>query len=322
MLPIDELIRKADTTVSNLTAIIPQLWASELEPNLRKREVLQQALVKNTDLVGVPGDRVFLPTLPDIAAADDLTEDTDMVPIALSNASSVPMIPSERGKSVGITRKALDRMKYDGISQLIDRLAYSMSLKIEGSIAQLWNASVPGGGGSLTNLYPIVTAPNTRFTSANLTAAGVFDSKMIRDGVALLKSSDVMPFDDGLWLCFMHPKQIRDFLMDADVRNDLRYGQPETLFRGEIGVYHNTRIIESTHVKVVGEGSGGTVNAYKSLLVGPRWAAIAYKRLPELVVDPTVYDFGRRRKVGIVADFDIELVHNERGLVLSTAATL
>src|SRR5258708_2838342 len=159
MLPLDQLIAKADTVAApTLTAIIPQLWAAQLEDNLRKRAVFQQSIVSNTDLVGAEGDTVYMPTLPDLdASLMDLAEDVDIVLVSLNQATSVALKPLEKGKGVGITRYALDRMKYDGMAQIVDRLAYAMSLKIEGTIAGLYSANVPGtagAAGQMTGMYP------------------------------------------------------------------------------------------------------------------------------------------------------------------------
>lgn len=308
---VAEYVAKADTTTTNLTKIIPQLWAGMLEPNLRKREVFQQSILHNTDLVGTAGDRVFIPTLPDLDDSNmDLTEDTDMTPIALTDATSVQLVPAEKGKAIGITRAALDRMKYDGMSQIVDRLAYAMSQKIENTISNLYSASVPGTASSLNVLRP------QGATATTIAAADVLDDSTLLDAVAQLEDANNIPFDDGFWRLYIHPEQYKALIKDTNIRQDLRYASPQALLRGEVGVLHNIRIVKSTYVK---QSTENGVNVYNAILMAPRWACVAWKRMPEMVIDPTVYDFGRRRKVGITADFDIELLHAERALVIRTA---
>jgi hypothetical protein len=82
------------------------------------------------------------------------------------------------------------------------------------------------------------------------------------------------------------------------------------------GMLHGVEIYVTNYIAQATE-NGVSVN--KALLLAPRWAAVAYKRRPEVVVDPTLYDMGRRRRFGVVADLDIELIHNERGVVLCSA---
>lgn len=330
MLASDQLIKKATTLTSNLTQLIPQLWAANLEANLRRRSVLEQSLVVNTDLM-VPGagDRVFIPALPDITIADLLTEGTDMTPYALANSASIPLIPTEYGKTIEITRKALDRIKYDGMSAIIDRLAYAMSIRIETNIAALYNAAAASafpnsttafGGSNITaipSLYP------NGHTSANIVGTDTFNASMLSTAVAKMQQYDNVPMPDGNYWLYISPDAYQSLIMDANIRQDLRYAAPERLINGDQGSLYGVRIILTNYMP----GSTGntailentSIPVVKSLLVAPRWAAIAYKRRPEIVVDPTLYDMGRRRRFGVTADFDVELLHPERALVITSA---
>lgn len=329
MLATDALIKKATTLTSNLTQLIPQLWAPQLETNLRRRAVLEQSLVVNTDLM-VPksGDRVFIPALPDITIADALTEGTDMVPYALANSASIPLIPTEYGKTIEITRKALDRIKYDGMSAIVDRLAYAMSIRLETNIGALYNATAASafpnsqstfGGATLTTIPTLY--PNGH-TNTTIVATDSFNASMLSQAVAKLQQYDNVPMPDGYYWLYLAPDAWQSLVMDSNIRQDLRYADPQRLLNGDQGVIYGVRIILSNYLP----GSTGntaitenTIPVVKSLLVSPRWAAIAYKRRPEIVVDPTLYDLGRRRRFGVTADFDTELLHPERALVITTA---
>jgi hypothetical protein len=330
MMPSDDIIVKATTLTTQVQALIPKIWAARLEKNLRLQACLQQSLIVNNDLT-VPdaGDTVYVPILPDLAAAVALTEGTDMTPIALNTATSIPLVPSEVGATIEITRKALDRMKYDGIGEIIDRLAYAMSLYIETRIASLYNATVPGTANSLNQVYA-----NGK-TSATITSADTFNDQMLLNGIEKLESLNNVPFEDGAFQCFITPSQWAALLQDTNTRQDLRWADPmprlidapvgqgslgggygRSKILGERGMLHGVRIIVTNYIQQDTENSVSVNNA---LLVAPRWAAIAYKRKPETVVDPTLYDMGRRRRFGVVADLDIELLHAERGVVLKSA---
>lgn len=319
----DALVRKATTLTSNLTQLIPQLWAAQLETNLRRRAVLEQSLLVNTDLM-VPnaGDRVFIPALPDIAIADALTEGTDMSVYALSNSASIPLIPTEYGKTIEITRKALDRLKYDGMAAIVDRLAYAMSIRIESNIANLFNATAAAafpnsqtvfGGSSLTTIPTLY--PNGH-SSTTIVATDVMNATMMAQAQAKMQQYDNVPFDDGFYYLFMAPDAYQSLIMDTNVRQDLRYAAPGRLLNGEVGALDGIRIVLTNYIQTTVEN---TITVDNNLLVAPRWAAIAYKRRPEIVVDPTLYDMGRRRRFGVTADFDVELLHPERAIVIKTA---
>lgn len=332
-LATDQLIKKAvGNNTTSLASLIPQIWAPLMELNLRRRAVLEQSLLVNTDLT-VPnaGNQVFIPALPDIVSADSLTEGTDITPYVISNAASVSLTPSEFGKLVEVTRKALDRIKYDGMTAIIDRLAYAMSIRIETNIAALYNASangalpnsqVPFSGAALTTIPGLY--PNGH-NSTNIVSTDTMSASVLSKAVAMMQQYDNVPFPDGNYWLFTSPDAFQSLIMDQNIRQDLRFAAPDRLLNGDQGTLYGARIILSNYLPgsagnaVIDEGSGSTVPVVKSLLVAPRWAAIAYKRRPEVVVDPTLYDLGRRRRFGVLADFDIQLLHAERAIVITTA---
>jgi N4-gp56 family major capsid protein len=328
-LATDKLIKKAISTTTQVASLIPNIWAAQMEMNLRRRAVLEQSLLVNTDLLAPnAGQTIYLPALPDIAMADALTEGTNISAVTLSNASSISLTPTEYGKMVQITRKALDRIKYDGMSAIIDRLAYSMSAKIETSIAGLYSATANGalpnsqvvfGGSTLTALPSLY--PNSH-TSSTIVNTDVFSASVLSMAVAKMQQYDNVPFPDGNYWLFTTPDAWQSLLMDANIRQDLRYAASDRLINGDQGVIQGVRIILTNYLPGATGNAALTENSIgvvKSLLVAPRWAAIAYKRRPEVVVDPTLYDLGRYRQFGVLADFDIELLHPERALVITTA---
>lgn len=74
------LLQKAasDTTTSRLSALVPKLWAPALEKNLRRRSVLQQTLVSDTSLVSTGGDTVYISSLSDLPALQNLNARTSL----------------------------------------------------------------------------------------------------------------------------------------------------------------------------------------------------------------------------------------------------
>lgn len=313
MLATDELIKKAagDATTTTLSALVPKIWSARIEKNLRKKKILQQSILSFTDLL-VPnsGDTLYVPILPDLGAATALTEGTDMSVTSFSTASSVAYVPTEYGVTLEITRKALDRIKYDGAAEMIDRLSYSMLQTLETGIANLYDADVPGTSNAMTQLYP------NGHTSTTVVAGDTFSDTMIFEAIQVLTTANNTPFDDGYWMLFITPIQFQALWGIDAVRRDMQFAAPENLLTGEIGRLYGCRIFVTNWLAKPTEN---TITVSKALMVAPRWAGIAWKRMPGVVVDPTVYDMGRRRRFGIVADFDIELLHNERAVCITTA---
>lgn len=329
MLPTDQLIKKALTLQTNLQSLVPQIWAAYMELNLRRRAVLEQSLLVNTDLT-VPnsGNTVYIPALPDIQIANALTEGTSQTAQTISNAASISLTPTEYGQLVAITRKALDRIKYDGMAAVVDRLAYAMSIRIETNIASLYNATASAGlpnsqvvfgGSALTTIPSLYPNGHSNTTIVN---TDVMSASVLSTAVAKLQQYDNIPFPDGTYWLFTTPDVFQTLVMDANIRQDLRYAAPERLLNGDQGVLYGVRIILSNYLPGATGNAGiteNTIGVVKSLLVAPRWAAIAYKRRPEIIIDPTLYDLGRYRQFGVLADFDIQLVHPDRAVVITTA---
>src|SRR5258708_32195839 len=282
MLPSDKLLQKALAFQTNVQSLIPQIWAALMELNLRRRAVLEQSILVNTDLT-VPGagDKVYLPALPDVTAALALTEGTNVPSTVLQNAASVSLTPAEYGQMVQITRKALDRIKYDGMSAIIDRLAYAMSIAIELKVAGLYNATanaglpnsqVVFGGAALTtipSLYP------SGHTSANVVVGDVMSASVLSTAVARMQQYDNVPFPDGNYWLFTTPDAFQSLIMDANIRQDLRYAAPERLLNGDQGVIQGVRVILSNYLPGATGNTGlveNSVNVTKSILVAPRWA--------------------------------------------------
>lgn len=323
-LAIDELVRKS-TTTTTLAATIPQVWQPRVERNLRLHDVYLGSIVVNTDLM-IPkaGNTVYIALLPDVGIADLLTEDVDMTPIALSTATTVPLTPAEYGKSVQITRAALDRISFDGIAEIIDRLSYSMALRVQSLIAKQWNQTVPGSG----NGQSFVSQYANGKTSANITSADTMNDACILNAVAQLEATNNTPFEDGYYRMFLTPLQYKALIQDSNIRNDLRYASPERLLTNEKGALHGCRIIVSNYQPYTGNAASdaalniaqqNSTNVAVAFLMAPRALALAWKRQPSVITDPTLYDGGRKRRFYVTADFAAVPLHYERMVNIVTA---
>lgn len=313
---IDEIVKAYTGTTSATEAeLIPEVLSNEIELALRENVSFQPSVLENTELEGTAGASVFIPRLDDTGTVAALTEGTDISIISLDAADSVEYTPSEVGLAFGITRKALDRIKYDGIAIIVSQLGYAMTTYLESGIAKLYLGAVPGHAGeTVDQVYP------NGHSSADVVADDAFSDALLLEGVTQLRENKVPPFPDGYYRVNITPRQYASFISDTNVRDTLHFASPQVILQGEVGIYHNTRIVVSNWVDTVAnEGAGANVKVHKAMLMSPRWAVIVWKRRPELTVDPTVYDFGRRRQFGITADLTMGLLHADRARVLASA---
>jgi hypothetical protein len=173
----------------------------------------------------------------------------------------------------------------------MDRLAYAMSQALNLGFASLYSASVPGTSNKMTKLYANSKATGT------ITSSDTFNDALILAGIQTLQQANNVPFPDNYWRLYINPAQWAALLQDTNTRQDLRWAAPDRLLTGEVGTLHGCRIIVTNYIQQSSEGAGSAVTVNNAMLLAPRWAVIAYKRKPEAVVDPTLYDMGRRRRL-------------------------
>lgn len=318
-MPTDDLIIKAQTQTSNWSSLIDKLWADRIERNLRKQAMLVQTLTEFNNLeVPGSGDILHIPTLPDLTSVPALTEGTPMSVQAMPNSGDIDLTPTEYGMMYAVTRKMMDRIKYDGMAEIFDRFAYAMSQTMENQVAALYSANVPGTSGSGFSNGQIQKYYANGKTTSNITTSDVFNAALLLQGITQLKVNNAEDFG-GWFHLYINPSQWSALHQDTTIVNNLRYADPSALLNGQVASLYGAKIFVTNYIQISNEGSGSAVPVNNALLLSPRWAAIAYKRRPAAFVDPTLYDGGRIRQFGISADFQIALFHNERAVVLASA---
>lgn len=319
--PIEVLLAKASGTTNSelFTDIVPTVWASQVEKPWRETAMFDQFAVPFGDLEGKPGDELVVPLLPDTAdLVADLDENDDTVGVTQITAdSSVTLTPKEVGGGIAFTRFLTDRMQYDLIADSISQLSYSNSRVFQAKFASLYT----GLESASQKIYSSRSVTSINGTSAD----DILMLETMLDIGEDLRVANAEPFADGRYKMFLNPHQYRKLSGDSKYQ---RYIENSSLVAGEMssslaikgaykGTFENIDIFVSNYIKGYTNTNGVTV--YKGLLLCPRWAAIAWKRRPALVIDPTLYDFGRKRQIAILSDYAIKLLNSERAWVVETA---
>ena len=87
----------------------------------------------------------------------------------------------------------------------------------------------------------------------------------IRQVATLLKRNDIPPFEDGYYVCFIHPDKVYELFTDQELIM-LSMSRKEPIAQGYIGELAGVRFIETTAMPIVNG------NVYQTLVVG----SIAY----------------------------------------------
>lgn len=311
-------ISSGNASTSTFNHLTPTLWSPQLERTLRRRSVLMPTLLENNDLLGVPGDTIYIPTLPDTTGIfGSLTEGTDMTINHIDADSSVTLVPTEYGGALGFTRKVLDRLGYDGLASAMDQTAYDAAKYMNAQVAALYT----GLETATSEVFPGSSATSI----ATLTSTDTMDDQALLNAQLAFRKIDADSYDNGNYQLYLSPKQWNDFQGNSQIRSDIHYARPTYIVAGEnqgnsyVGTWHNIDIYCTNYILSSTTGTTGALPVYKALLLSPRWAVIGWKRKLSMVVDPTLYDMGRRRQFGITADYQIKLLHSDRAFVLETA---
>jgi N4-gp56 family major capsid protein len=83
----------------------------------------------------------------------------------------------------------------------------------------------------------------------------------IRQAATLLKRADIPPFQDGYYVCFIHPDKVNDLFTDQELIM-LSISRKDPIAQGYIGELAGVRFIETTAMPVL-DG-----NVYQTLVVG------------------------------------------------------
>jgi N4-gp56 family major capsid protein len=87
----------------------------------------------------------------------------------------------------------------------------------------------------------------------------------IRQAATLLKRNDIPPFQDGYYVCFIHPDKVNDLFTDQELIM-LSMSRKDPIAQGYIGELAGVRFIETTAMPILDGG------IYQTLVVG----SIAY----------------------------------------------
>jgi N4-gp56 family major capsid protein len=101
---------------------------------------------------------------------------------------------------------------------------------------------------------------------ATLTDADVLDPEMVAKAATWLKKNKA-PKIDGCYVAIIHPSVAFDLRNSTEWKEFHKYNDVAPIFKGEIGMLHGVRFVESTAAKIWKEGADGA-GVYATLFLG------------------------------------------------------
>ena len=292
------------TTASDL--IVPDVWGDAIMGDVLAKAVMLGIADTDDELVGEPGDHVDFPFWAYIGDADDLDEETAIVPVSMSMTSDRAVI-KEIGKGVELTDKAVLTALGQPNDQARTQLGLSISRKIDTDLQLAALAEHTNGGAS----DPFKTSAPLKFDGG----ASALNWSSFVDATAMM--GDAYDPNDMAGIV-VHSKQYASLRKDSQFTDAAKYGPDTVLLRGEIGRLGNVPIFVSDRVTAVTDVDGVTAGnqpGYKALIIAKGALLLKYKRRAIVENDRDI--LARTNIITTNAHYAAKRV-NDRGVVVLT----
>lgn len=163
------------------------------------------------------------------------------------------------------------------LKQYGDFITISDKLDMVGIDPNITEASELGGEQAAlvmdTVTRDIVAAGSNVFYAAGTTraevgAANILDSALIKKAVRALKRQNAKPFEDGYFIGIIHPDAGYDFMNDTLWQDVSKYNGGTNIVEGEVGKLHKVKFVESTEAPIFkGAGANGA-DVYGTMIIG------------------------------------------------------
>ena len=90
---------------------------------------------------------------------------------------------------------------------------------------------------------------------------------MINQAKTILEAADVPAFDDGSYVCVLHPHVAYAIRRHKDWNEVVKYQAAKRIFSGEIGELHGVRFVVTTQAPIIKE-EGDSLATYKTMVFG------------------------------------------------------
>ncbi len=131
-----------------------------------------------------------------------------------------------------------------------------------------------------------VIYPKGRADRASITASDILTVSDIKRAVTVLRKNNAKPIDGKYFIGIFSPSQISDLMEDEDWKEYAIQASLEMYAKGEAGMIHGVKILDSTNVPVV---NNGTTDVHLGLIIGKDAYGVVDidgSSKPEMIVKP------------------------------------
>jgi len=255
------------------------------EPLMRFRQFcrIKEEFGKNKN------DTIYFDKISKISTAGGTLVETDTMPRHNYTVVRGTAVITEFGNAIPFTGKLEALAEFDVDNATTKVLRNDEASTLDNAVADEFQTSLAKYICVKTNSYNLTT-----LGTAGGTATANLNDYHIKNIVDQLKKWDVQPYDNqGHYICIASVDALRGLRDDTNFINALRYGKPENLFTGEIGMYGGVRFIEETNALSNSIAASG----YGEAVVFGDDAVLEAIAIPEEVRYDIPKDFGRDKAI-------------------------
>jgi N4-gp56 family major capsid protein len=269
----------ADSTYNAaLDNVVLSVYSKEIlfaaQPNLR----FEQCAVKKSELMSTPGGTITFLKYNAMTGSSAISELTEVATEILAT-TTVLIGVTEHIRATQVTERLLQmsmtNVLQDSAAILGQNYGQNRDACVRDAMLGVMSTGVESSAsvtcGLPTSVLPCLTAtPTTQLTRATITATDAVNSsrlgmEMIRVGVETLATNKAPKFNGDHYLCYVHPHQAAGIRRETGWLSVVQYGDPNRVYKGEIGRIEDVVFIETTMCPIIIGGdlnSNGGATAY------------------------------------------------------------
>lgn len=221
------------------------------------------------------------------AQTSALTQNADVTPMTMAD-STLTLTLLEYGAAAQTTAKLRATSFLDVMTTMANLLGFNAGISVDTLAVNALAAGTNIAYSDYASAANSYVTTGTQAAANYIIAADILSGNMARFAAAKLRSGNVMPFADGLYRGYIHPDVAYDFKGGTGGTNwsdPHIYSSPEGIWNGYIGAFQGIRFMETPRAPLTvdagnGAGGAGTVDMYKTLVMGQQALAKAFSLGP------------------------------------------
>lgn len=255
-----------------------------LEFQLRSMPVFRAFVDKHPVDVTNPGPTVTLTIVQEFAAlaTTPLSETVDVSAVAPPNPDRVTVTVNEYGNADLETL----RLKQLAFTPPDPAIANVLGKNMVDTLDKLAQTTLDAGTNLIGYNGGVLKTNASGFAEGSVASTDLFDSKIARDSVALLRRRNAHGRDNAdMYMAVIHPDVSVDIMSDTGWLNPHQYVNTGNIYQAEIGSYLGARYIQSPRCTVVADGAT-SADVYRTYFLGAQALVEAVVAREHVVVGP------------------------------------